>query len=359
MKIQEPVISHTRNGRPLTWTRLATTLIRAFSFSLCVSWALQSSAVEPAAAAAPLSESFPEGLISFSSRPEFSKNIFVVDKARRVLRVYQYENQLPRMVLEVPSDLGKRPGPKLRENDYRTPVGIYFLQKKLSQPEIPFNLYGDVAFTTDYPNVFDKRDAKTGSGIWLHAVPDNVALTRGSRGCVVVRNDMVKKLADYVTLGQTPMLIYDKISELSLEDYKKQRTQYLNFIETWRTAWQNEDIESYIKFYDPTFFNANMDYKQWYNHKKRLKGFYKFIEVSFSEPTILKNKDQVVIRMLQHYRSDRHDDFGEKTIHAHYSPEQGFHIVREDWKPAPRPADWSIDSSARSLSTIDPVKSAR
>lgn len=297
---------------------------------------------------------YPEGLISFSPRPEFSKNVFLVDKARRILRVYQYENGLPRLVSEVPSDLGKREGEKRRENDYKTPVGIYFLEERKQQPEIPFSLYGSLAFTTDYPNIFDKRDAKTGSGIWLHAVPDDVALTRGSRGCVVVRDEVIKNLADYVHLKQTPLVIFDQLKELSLADYQKQKTTFLDFVETWRKAWEKEDVETYIKFYDPTFFNADMNFKQWYRHKKRLKGVYKFIDVQFSEPLIVRNRDQVVIRMLQHYKSDRHEDFGEKTIHAHYSDSTGFRIVREDWRQMEIPKDWVPKTNAlRALSSSE------
>lgn len=303
----------------------------------------------------------PEGLVSLSGRSEFSQHIFVVDKSKRVLRLYQLDNNVPRLVDEFPSDLGKHVGPKAKANDFRTPVGIYFLQKKLQPPEIPFSLYGSLAFTTDYPNIFDKRDAKTGSGIWLHAVPDRVALTRGSRGCVVVRNNVVRKLADYVHLQQTPLVIYDKIKEVTADEYLSQRDTFLKFVDTWRQAWQKEDVDTYIKFYDPTFYNSEMNYSQWYNHKKRLKGTYKFIEVKFSEPLILRNDDQVVIRMLQHYKSDLHEDFGEKTIHAHYSPETGFRIVREDWKPAAMPADWIKENQSdmpeaqrqRTLSTID------
>lgn len=300
---------------------------------------------------------YPEGLISISPRSEFSKHIFMVDQTRRILRVYQYDNGLPRLVQEYPSDLGKRAGEKRRENDHRTPVGIYFLEQKKSQPEIPFSLYGSIAFTTDYPNIFDRRDAKTGSGIWLHAVPDDVPLTRGSRGCVVVRNDVIKELSPFVHLKQTPLVIYDSMKEVGLADYQKQRAKYQEFVETWRNAWEKEDIETYIKFYDPTFFNADMNYAQWYAHKKRLKGFYKFIEVQFSEPLILRNRDMVVIRMLQHYKSNLHSDFGEKTIHAHYSEKTGFRIVREDWKRMKIPADWvPAQTAQRSLSNVDPVK---
>jgi murein L,D-transpeptidase YafK len=334
------------------------------AISAIVPVALGHAETQPAQAANPLTAEvlYPEGLIAISPRPEFSKNIFLVDQTRRILRVYQYENGLPRLIQEFPSDLGKRAGEKRRENDHRTPVGIYFLQQKKTQPEIPFSLYGTQAFTTDYPNIFDRRDAKTGSGIWLHAVPDNVPLTRGSRGCVVVRNNVIKELGQFVHLRQTPLVIFDQMKELSLADYQKQRATFLGFVETWRSAWEKEDIETYMKFYDPTFFNSDMNYDQWFAHKKRLKGIYQYIQVQFSEPLIVRNRDQVVIRMLQLYKSDRHQDFGEKTMHAHYSEKNGFRIVREDWKPMKIPADWApaggrTATIERTLSNIEPGKS--
>ncbi|PWU12792.1 MAG: hypothetical protein C5B49_15725 [Bdellovibrio sp.] len=308
--------------------------------SLVMSLAISTTALVPPVAFGQDAIRFPEGFISLSERQEFSPYFFAVDKKRRILRVYENEGGLPKILLESPSDMGKKDGDKSKENDRRTPVGIYFLQSKLAPPEIPFNLYGKMAFTTDYPNVFDRRDDKTGSGIWLHAVPDFVALTRGSRGCVVVRNDVIEKLEKYVRLGQTPMVIFDEIAEVEPQEYLQERDRFLNFVETWRAAWQNEDVDTYIKFYDPTFATKDMNYRQWYRHKRRLKGLYKSIEVTLSKPLIIHNRDQVVIRLLQSYRSDRHEDFGEKTIHARYSPETGFRIIREDWEILPRPADW-------------------
>lgn len=276
---------------------------------------------------------YPDGLIALSNDPHFSKYAFVVDKTERKLQVYKNDGELLSLVEEFPTDIGKNTGDKQKANDHRTPVGIYFLNGKKTQPEIPFSMYGSVAFTTDYPNIFDKRYAKTGSGIWLHAVPDTVPLTRGSRGCVVVRNDVIKHLADYIQLGQTPMIIAEKVTLLSKQEYLRQKMDYLAQFEKWRFAWEQSDVETYIKYYDETFRNNEMNYKQWYKHKSKLKKIYKYIKVSLLPPTILRNKDQVVIRTAQKYESDLHQDFGEKTIHANYSETTGFKIIREDWKP--------------------------
>lgn len=290
-------------------------------------------------------QKFPAGLISLSTENRFSPYTFVVDKAKRTLSVYEWLNNQPKLVSEFPADIGKKTGDKTKQNDHRTPVGIYFLQKEMTQPEIPFSTYGSMAFTMDYPNIFDQRDEKTGSGIWLHAVPDTVPLTRGSRGCVVVRNDVIKGLKKYIKLEQTPILIFDSVYYLSPEEYKNQREGFLAEFENWRKAWETQDVDTYIKYYADTFRNDEMNYKQWYKHKKKLKEIYSYIKVNLSEPTILQNKDMVVIRTIQRYESNLHKDYGEKTIHAKFSKENGFKIIREAWKPLQDPlAQQNADS---------------
>lgn len=281
----------------------------------------------------PESTLYPDGLISLSNDPHYSQYAFVVDKSARTLRVYESQGDLPKLIVEHPTDIGKSNGDKERANDFKTPVGMYFLLSKKTQPEIPFDLYGNLAFTTDYPNIFDQRVAKSGSGIWLHAIPDTVPLTRGSRGCVVVRNDVIKSLEKFVKLEQTPIIISDKVNYITAAEYKTQKEKYLQHFEAWRKSWENQDVDSYIQFYDPTFKNNEMNFKQWYRHKKKLKALYKYIKVQLLAPVIIRNKEQVVIRTAQRYESDLHQDYGEKTIHAHYSDATGFKIIREDWKP--------------------------
>ena len=281
----------------------------------------------------PSPASYPAPLVSVPNDPHFSSYVFLVDKTERTLKVYKATEADLDLIETYPTDIGKSSGDKLKANDLRTPVGIYFLQAKKTQPEIPFKLYGSLAFTTDYPNIFDKRDAKGGGGIWLHAVPDDVPLNRGSHGCVVVRNDVIRHLLQYIKLEQTPLVIADKVEYLTREKYFEQKKTYLADFEKWRVAWESSDVDTYMQFYDPTFRNAQMNFDQWRAHKTRLKGLYSYIKVALSPPLIIHNRQQVVVRTMQDYVSDQHQDSGEKTIHAHYSADTGFKIIREDWRP--------------------------
>ena len=324
-------------SRAILW--LGAMLLSAFSFAYAqtpTQSETPSSTLTPPPVAAP-EGMLPGGLIALPQDEPFSQFSFVVDKSKRSLYVYKTMGDKIQLVETHPADIGKKSGPKQKQNDARTPVGIYFLMSELNSPNIPFEQYGSLALTSDYPNIFDKREAKTGYGIWLHAVPDKVPLTRGSRGCVVVRDDVIKKLRDLVKLRQTPLLIFEEIQWLNPSEHGDQKIRYLADFEKGRKAWETEDVDTYMNFYDETFRNDQMNFKEWYKHKKKLKGLYSYIKVQLSPPLILQNKDQVVIRTQQRYESNLHKDFGEKTIHARWSPDVGFKIIREDWRPLPDP----------------------
>jgi murein L,D-transpeptidase YafK len=277
-------------------------------------------------------ELFPASLLQISETEAFSKFVLLVDKEKRILTVFERNGEQIKKIQEYPADIGKNGGNKTKRDDARTPEGIYFLEKRMTPPEIPFNLYGVLAFTTNYPNLFDKRENKTGSGIWLHAVPDTVPLTRGSRGCVVVRNEVIKKLADYIKLRETPILIFDHVDYVSKEEHIKRRSEMTEFIEQWRAAWEAGDIEKYMGFYDKDFKAPGFNFGSWRAHKAHLKTTYEYIKVHLSQPYIVAHHDQLMVKTLQRYESDKHVDYGVKTVYA-IKFKDGYKIVREEWSP--------------------------
>lgn len=274
----------------------------------------------------------PAPLLQISETDAFSRYVLLVDKEQRKLSVFERHGENIKKVEEYPADIGKNGGNKTKRDDRRTPEGIYFLEKRLSQPEIPYSLYGTMAFTTNYPNLFDQREKKTGSGIWLHAIPDTVPLTRGSRGCVVVRNDVIKKLGDYIKLRETPILIFDQVDYVSKEEHKKRQQELNTFIEEWRQAWESNDIEKYMSFYDKDFKAPGFGFVSWKKHKENLKSKYEYIKVHLSQPYIIQHNEQLLIKTLQRYESNVHVDYGVKTIYALKSGTT-FKIIREEWAP--------------------------
>ncbi len=285
---------------------------------------------------------YPKQVLNLSADLRIATNALLADKSKRQLSLIDLESLTHgRSKEQYTIDIGKNNGDKKKKDDRKTPEGIYRLLLKKAPPEIPFETYGSVAFTTNYPNYFDKYENKTGSGIWLHSVPDETPLTRGSRGCVVLRNDDIKKIEPSILLNKTFLIIDSQINWISAEEHVKEKDFALNWFNQWRELWQKQDLDKYINNYSDEFsapllnekmLNEKMfNKKTWLAHKKKLKERYSYVKVVAFEPNIIQLKNQYVIQFVQDYESDGHKDIGIKTL---YVRKQGntLKIKREEWQ---------------------------
>ncbi|NOQ52033.1 MAG: L,D-transpeptidase family protein, partial [Desulfuromonadaceae bacterium] len=153
----------------------------------------------------------PQALLSLSRDTEYA---LVIDKSKN--RLYVYRNLGSGLPPELVDDfyivLGKKTGDKYREGDLRTPNGVYFVTSYLPDEKLP-PLYGSGAFPVNYPNELDRRLRKTGNGIWLHGT-DKSLYSRpplDSEGCVVLTNEEFSRIARYIEIGRTPMVISEEV----------------------------------------------------------------------------------------------------------------------------------------------------
>jgi len=256
----------------------------------------------------------------------------LVDKSLRTMTVWKWTGDQPILVASYPTDIGRNNGDKLAEGDRRTPEGVYFFLSKREKSELDVNTYGIRAYTTDYPNYFDRLEKKTGTGIWLHAVPDNQTLWRGSKGCVVVRNKVMDDLVPYITLKSTPMVVESKVEYLTPEQWQSERSKILAWVEKWRSAWETKDIDKYISYYKDNFSSMRMNKARWKKYKSILAENYKYIKVGLENVQVFKHQDKFMFRFLQKYESDRKQDFGEKFLYVQDN-QDGMGIVGEEWVP--------------------------
>lgn len=273
----------------------------------------------------------PEGIVRQTNMSYYSPFTFVVDKNQKTMEIWKYDKMSYKRVALFPIDMGKNEGDKKQLGDYATPEGVYFLLSRLEGKNLSFEKYGSRAFTTDYPNYFDKLAGKTGSGIWLHAVPDEVSLSRGSRGCVVVRDNVIKEVTKYVKLRKTPILINSSTKYLDQKEQKKRSKKLTTWLEKWRESWTGKKLDSYISFYHDEFKSMNMNKSQWREYKKGLNETYDYMHVQLSDPVVYGHEDHFVIRTLQRYESEKYSDFGEKILYVRKS-DGDYKIIGEDWK---------------------------
>jgi murein L,D-transpeptidase YafK len=277
----------------------------------------------------------PASIVSLPKIEKLPQEVVVVDKEKRQISVWQNHEDGLKKVYEQPMDMGKQKGDKHTLGDHRTPEGIYFFTEMYEGTYLNYEKYGLRAFNTTYPNIYDRLDKKTGSGIWLHAIPDLESLERGSRGCVVIRNQAILEISQYITLNHTPFVIHAQVDYQSPSAVLANSTTQQSHLEAWRASWAQKDIENYMSFYSDDFYSQRKNKNQWKTYKSFLANSYQEISVQLSEPSIIELDHEMIMKMYQSYSSDRMSDFGIKTLYwRRASADSPYQIIAEEWQAA-------------------------
>ncbi len=86
------------------------------------------------------------------------------------------------------------------------------------------------------------------------------------------------------------------------------------FIEKWRTAWANKDIEAYINCYSPSFKSGNLNRDEWRAKKIQLNKKYNYITVNIRNIDIEWTSGGANVTFQQTYKSDQLQNSGTKTL---------------------------------------------
>lgn len=234
------------------------------------------------------------------------KYALVVDTSRSTLFVYENVNGEPRYVTDFYVTIGKLGTDKYSEGDQRTPLGVYFVQADLPRDQLA-DLYGSGAFPLDYPNEWDRRNNRTGSGIWLHGTQSGTYSRppRASNGCVVLANDDLDKVSRYLQIGVTPVIISDRIDWLDARA-QAERAALRQQIEQWRNDWASLDTRAYLRHYSSDFASGGVDYAAWAKQKQLVNSGKTWIKVGLSDISMFtypNRPDLVVVNFEQDYSS--------------------------------------------------------
>jgi murein L,D-transpeptidase YafK len=236
------------------------------------------------------------------------KHALVVDSRRSRLYVFANDKGRPRLIADYYVTLGKNGTDKLREGDQKTPLGVYHVTANLPRKKLT-DFYGAGAFPINYPNEWDRRQGRTGYGIWLHGVPSDVYARPplASDGCIVLANPDLESVARFVQVGLTPVIIADNVEWSDASAIEKERGSLAQAIEQWRADWQSRDTERYLAHYSQKFSSAGQDYARWASHKRKVNAGKRWIKVDVSRVAMFRSpreQDFVVVSFQQDYRSD-------------------------------------------------------
>ena len=193
----------------------------------------------------------PRELVRLSS---WSRYALAVDAS--LSRLYVFENTPDglQLVQDFYAAVGKMGVDKNAYGDRRTPAGVYYLINQY-EPRKLFDIYGEGAIALNYPNEFDRRLGRTGSGIWLHGSPRNnfARITQATDGCIALANPDLQWLRGRIDMRRTPIVVAQQLQWVRQDQTRKPHQDFETALERWRGAKSSGTVANVSFFYTPDF----------------------------------------------------------------------------------------------------------
>lgn len=245
------------------------------------------------------------------------KYLFIASKNAPTLKLYALENGKWQEKLNTNALVGSKGGHKEKEGDLATPIGVYTLNARLIGLD---QYYGPLAFSTNYPNLYDKIQKRTGYGIWIHGMPLNGNREElNTRGCIAIENDQLISVDKMIKYRDSLLITYDgDIKEVDKADLKN----LLSNLDTWKKAWSENDIETYLGFYSPDFIRFDgMKYNEFVRYKRQVFAKKESKNIVFSKLNISpypneKNRNLFRISFFEDYKAPSYKFSGNKELYV-------------------------------------------
>ncbi len=209
----------------------------------------------------PPAGTIPSQFVTLSPR---NRHALAVDASRS--RLYLFENSATglKLVADYYISVGKLGIEKVAEGDQRTPLGVYFITSNLD-PKSLKDFYGAGALPINYPNAYDARRGKTGSGIWLHGTPPNQfsRAPKATDGCVVLANPDLERIIRTVQVRTTPVVIAQSLQWVAPQSARAAGQGFEEALNAWRNAKSSGDLNSTLSHYAKDFASNGKTLEQW------------------------------------------------------------------------------------------------
>jgi murein L,D-transpeptidase YafK len=255
-----------------------------------------------------------------------NRHAIAIDTSRA--RLYLFENKPDglKLVADYYISVGKSGIEKAVEGDLRTPLGVYYITSNLD-PKSLKDFYGAGALPINYPNPYDARRGKTGSGIWLHGTPPTQfsRAPKATDGCVVLANPDLLRIVRTVETRTTPVVIANSLRWVSPGSVQPDHRRFTDVLQAWRDAKAAGDMERILSFYTPDFSFNGKSLADWTPVLK--------VELTRSRGREIELKDLSFLRW-----TDSADTmvvtFGEVAVGARTGPVKRQYWVRQGphWK---------------------------
>jgi len=247
------------------------------------------------------SEKIPDSIVSLSSG-----YVIVVDKQYQKIYVFHKSRTFTK-VFETLCSTGKNPGSKQVAGDARTPNGIFFATKSMPNPGPP-EVYGSMAFPLDYPTISDKRAGRDGNNIWIHGTTKTLLPTQ-SKGCVVLHDSDLQRLAQFIYLNKTPVIISEFLRWVPQDQVSPSKNELERILTSWHKAFIENDIKKIDSLYLQGSEIKGKKREELYNKVKYSRNLNNHFILQPRDISILQENNNAVIIFDQIYAVNSNNSF--------------------------------------------------
>jgi murein L,D-transpeptidase YafK len=222
--------------------------------------------------------------------PTWLSHIIAVDLSESRAYLFALKQNNMRFVTSFYLTQGKLGAGKEKEGDKRSPIGVYELTAPIPANKLT-SFYGAGALPLDYPNTWDKRNNRSGHGIWLHGTPigQYSRPPKASDGCMVFSNDDLQQIMKTVNWQKTLVVTDNPLKWEDAETMNEAKNQLQQRLEAWRNAWQSQNGTDYLNFYADNFIGGNGENKAaWSERKTKLFSYHRPHQIEISDPLIIR-----------------------------------------------------------------------
>ncbi len=225
---------------------------------------------------------------------------------------------------------GQAQGTKMLEGDLKTPEGIYFLERKITA-NLPYDLYGKMAFTLNYPNPVDRIQNKTGHSIWIHGRGKEV-VPFDTEGCVAMDMQYMLALDEKVDLMKTPVVIAEDVTWEPVETTGGELEKIARLSQDWARNWQRGSQDYFDHYHQDLYpLSSGQSFSGFRNYKQRLFSRYDWMDVYIEDPRVVAGPDYWVSYFGQVFKAPDFFSAGVKRLDWKKDENNQFRIVGEEW----------------------------
>jgi hypothetical protein len=184
--------------------------------------------------------------------PKSIHHAIAVDTSHSRLYLFENGEHGMRLVSDHYATVGKQGVDKTFEGDQRTPLGVYFVSDRMGGGALA-QRFGAGALELNYPNGVDRLRGRTGSGIYVHGVPQDTYSRppKDSDGCVVIANDELLALMNTIPVHDTPVIIARSIHWIAGDAARLHHAEILDAVNRWQSVRASADANALDAFYAP------------------------------------------------------------------------------------------------------------